>query len=98
MAYVIALQVISYLTHIHELKFTCYYHLICYTSLGYEGVACQRTVCPDDCNGRGTCWPERILASNAGTNTSYLLLPHDSLLTFSDVIDQAAITVLHGTP
>eukprot|EP01035_Chromulina_nebulosa_P052768 gene52768-72010_t len=35
----------------------------CFT--GYEGVACQRTVCPDDCNGRGTCWPERILASYA---------------------------------
>lgn len=35
--------------------------------IGYEGVACQRTVCPEDCNGRGTCWPERILATYAGT-------------------------------
>merc|ERR1712072_1102941 len=22
---------------------------------GYEGIACQRTVCPDNCNGHGTC-------------------------------------------
>lgn len=30
---------------------------------GYEGVACQRTVCPNNCNDRGTCWPEKHLAS-----------------------------------
>ena len=33
---------------------------ICYD--GYEGVACQRTVCPQNCNARGICLPERILA------------------------------------
>merc|ERR1712072_997863 len=22
---------------------------------GYEGIACQRTVCPENCNGHGTC-------------------------------------------
>lgn len=33
---------------------------------GYEGVACSRTVCPDDCNDRGTCWPEQHLALRAG--------------------------------
>jgi len=35
----------------------------CFT--GYEGVACQRTICPDNCNDRGTCWPEKHLASKA---------------------------------
>lgn len=32
---------------------------------GYDGVACQRTVCPNNCNDRGTCWPEKILANKA---------------------------------
>ncbi len=47
--------------------------------LGYEGVACQRTVCPDDCNGRGTCWPERILAAYAGNlNAFNVMIPTTS--------------------
>lgn len=29
---------------------------------GYDGVACQRTVCPMNCNDRGICWPEKHLA------------------------------------
>lgn len=33
---------------------------------GYDGVACQRSTCPDNCNDRGTCWPEKHLASKAG--------------------------------
>jgi hypothetical protein len=33
---------------------------------GYDGLACQRTACPDECNHRGSCFPERILASKAG--------------------------------
>jgi len=37
---------------------------------GYEGVACQRTVCPNNCNDRGTCWPEKLLASKAGRTYS----------------------------
>merc|ERR1712100_846360 len=32
---------------------------------GYDGLACQRSTCPMDCNGRGSCFPERILASKA---------------------------------
>ena len=32
---------------------------------GYDGAACQRTHCPHNCNDRGTCWPERVLASKA---------------------------------
>lgn len=32
---------------------------------GYDGVACQRHECPDDCNGRGVCYPERHLAKHA---------------------------------
>mmetsp|Transcript_8987 Transcript_8987/g.6326 ORF Transcript_8987/g.6326 Transcript_8987/m.6326 type:complete len:281 (-) Transcript_8987:143-985(-) len=37
----------------------------CQCFAGYEGVACQRTVCPDNCNDRGTCWPEKHLANRA---------------------------------
>ncbi len=33
---------------------------------GYDGLACQRHVCPENCNDRGTCYPERILANHAG--------------------------------
>ena len=38
----------------------------CACFAGYEGVACQRTVCPNNCNDRGTCWPEKHLASKVG--------------------------------
>jgi len=37
---------------------------VCYP--GYDGVACQRTICPNNCNDKGTCWPEKHLASKAG--------------------------------
>ena len=33
---------------------------------GYDGVACQRSTCPNNCNDRGTCWPEKHLAAKAG--------------------------------
>jgi hypothetical protein len=32
---------------------------------GYEGVACQRFACPNDCNQRGTCFPQKLLATKA---------------------------------
>merc|ERR1719375_1630748 len=32
----------------------------------YEGIACERTVCPNDCSGRGICYTENSLASIAG--------------------------------
>jgi len=33
----------------------------------YDGVACERTVCPNDCNGRGICYTQKQLADEAGT-------------------------------
>eukprot|EP00599_Poterioochromonas_sp_BG-1_P006422 CAMPEP_0173145858 /NCGR_PEP_ID=MMETSP1105-20130129/8142_1 /TAXON_ID=2985 /ORGANISM="Ochromonas sp., Strain BG-1" /LENGTH=310 /DNA_ID=CAMNT_0014059937 /DNA_START=58 /DNA_END=990 /DNA_ORIENTATION=- len=39
---------------------------VCNCFPGYEGIACQRTVCPNNCNDRGSCWPEKLLASKAG--------------------------------
>lgn len=38
----------------------------CKCFAGYDGVACQRSTCPDNCNDRGTCWPEKHLATKAG--------------------------------
>jgi hypothetical protein len=42
----------------------------CNCFAGYDGVACQRTICPNNCYNRGTCWPEKILASKAGRTYS----------------------------
>jgi hypothetical protein len=33
---------------------------------GYEGFACERTICPDDCNMFGICMTQRQLAEDAG--------------------------------
>jgi hypothetical protein len=33
---------------------------------GYDGIACQRLACPDECNRHGVCYPERHLAKHAG--------------------------------
>jgi len=38
---------------------------ICSCYPGYDGVACQRFACPNNCNERGTCWPEKHLAVKA---------------------------------
>lgn len=38
----------------------------CECFVGYDGMACQRTVCPDNCNDRGECLPEKYLAMDAG--------------------------------
>jgi hypothetical protein len=40
----------------------------CYDN--YEGLACERTVCPFDCNGRGECYTAKQLAEEAGTEYS----------------------------
>lgn len=32
----------------------------------YEGAACERTVCPNDCSGYGVCYTQRQLADEAG--------------------------------
>lgn len=37
----------------------------CECFVGYEGTACQRTSCPQDCNNRGTCRPQQRLAASA---------------------------------
>lgn len=43
---------------------------VCNCFPGYEGVACQRTACVNDCSGRGECYPLRILAQKAGRTYS----------------------------
>jgi hypothetical protein len=32
---------------------------------GYEGIACQRQSCPENCNHNGLCWPQLFLAERA---------------------------------
>ena len=49
---------------------------LCSCFTGYEGIACQRTTCPNNCNERGTCWPEKHLADKAGRTYNE---PWDSL-------------------
>ena len=39
---------------------------MCECFFGYDGIACQRQACPQNCNYRGVCFPERILADKAG--------------------------------
>jgi len=51
---------------------------------GYEGVACQRTVCPDDCNDRGVCWPLKHFASKFDRTYT---VPWDSMKTLSCLCD-----------
>ena len=42
----------------------------------YDGVACQRSVCPNNCNDHGTCWPEKYFAEKASRT---YVLPWDAL-------------------
>ena len=37
---------------------------LCYPN--FDGVACERTVCPSECNGVGVCYTQQQLAENAG--------------------------------
>jgi hypothetical protein len=37
---------------------------------GYEGSACQRTSCPNDCSGHGSCFPNTVFAADAGVRYS----------------------------
>jgi hypothetical protein len=57
---------------------------ICECFEGYEGTACQRMVCPDDCNDRGICWPMMHVA--AKWNRLYDT-PWDSLKALSCICD-----------
>ncbi|GMI43375.1 hypothetical protein TrCOL_g9673 [Triparma columacea] len=38
---------------------------------GYEGMACERTVCPSDCNNRGICLTQSALAAANGNGATY---------------------------
>jgi len=37
----------------------------CYEN--YEGLSCERSECPNDCNGRGECYTAKQLADEAGS-------------------------------
>lgn len=48
----------------------------CNCLLNHDGIACERTVCPNDCNGRGICYTLKQLAAEAGATYS---TPWDSM-------------------
>eukprot|EP01041_Mallomonas_annulata_P013277 gene13277-28117_t len=39
---------------------------LCECFANFDGVACERTVCPNDCSGAGICYTQRQLAEEAG--------------------------------
>ena len=39
---------------------------ICECFDGYAGIACERTVCPNDCSQNGICYSQKLLAEEAG--------------------------------
>eukprot|EP01041_Mallomonas_annulata_P006541 gene6541-13235_t len=49
---------------------------LCSCFSGYDGIACQRTVCPNHCNDHGSCWPLKFLAEKASRTYS---LPWDAM-------------------
>jgi hypothetical protein len=55
---------------------------ICFTN--YEGIACERTKCPNDCNDRGICYNARRLASEA--DRTYMT-PWDAERNFGCICD-----------
>jgi hypothetical protein len=40
----------------------------CSCATGYAGAACQRSVCPNDCNGHGICETQKQLADDYSYN------------------------------
>ncbi|KAJ1425460.1 hypothetical protein B484DRAFT_464492, partial [Ochromonadaceae sp. CCMP2298] len=51
----------------------------------FEGMACQRNRCFNDCNGRGQCLPQRLLAERAGRNYT---IPWDSMKIWGCLCDK----------
>eukprot|EP01038_Epipyxis_sp_PR26KG_P013267 gene13267-17773_t len=56
----------------------------CECFFGYDGIACQRSICPENCNYRGACFPERILADKAGRK---YISPWDAMKTVGCLCD-----------
>mmetsp|Transcript_14364 Transcript_14364/g.31477 ORF Transcript_14364/g.31477 Transcript_14364/m.31477 type:complete len:110 (-) Transcript_14364:173-502(-) len=48
-------------------------------------MACQRNRCFNDCNGRGLCLPQRVLAERAGYNYT---VPWDSMKVWGCLCDK----------
>jgi len=51
----------------------------------FEGMACQRNRCFNDCNARGQCLPQRVLAERAGHNYT---IPWDSMKIWGCLCDK----------
>ena len=48
----------------------------CFTN--YEGMACERTICPKGCSGRGVCMTQQALAETAGAQKTAYTEPWDA--------------------
>lgn len=58
---------------------------LCECFPGYTGNACQRTECPDDCSGHGTCRSNKDFAYDwAVAKTNQLLQTHESTERFNE--------------
>lgn len=42
----------------------------CVCHSNFDGVACERTICPNNCNGFGVCYTQQQMAESAGTSYS----------------------------
>lgn len=38
----------------------------CFCDLGFDGLACERTTCPNDCSFAGICMTQKLMAEQAG--------------------------------
>jgi len=58
---------------------------LCECFPGFTGAACQRTACPDDCSGHGTCRSNRDFAYDfAVAKTNQMLQTHESTERFKE--------------
>lgn len=59
----------------------------CKCAVGYTGKSCQRTTCPNDCSGRGSCLSLREIAENRAADSA----------SFSTLVGYSYASIQYGT-